>query len=577
MKKTYSKITGAASKLIRVLRAPRRLWNLWLRQKDCFDFSRRYAPIFRPSPTGGGKTAAVISLIDFPQQNKVEGLLAKTLSERGYSPVIVTSRNCRFAIQYFKAFGFSNFLFFEDLIDRETKKKVVREARRILSQGLNFGTLFALRSGGIDIGRHFLSTMTRNLREGSVDTADPAIRAALEEQLVKSLEAAAAARRLWSEIRPEVALFNERGYTPYGEISDEILHQGGQVIQWVGAQSKNSMLLKRYTAGTREVHPFSVGRETWEKIVRMRWTDAMENEILDEMKGRYENGTWFDRKYLSSGKRLKDPAELRRQLRLDPAKKTAVLFSHVLWDATFFYGQNLFENYEQWLLETIQAASENPRVNWVVKLHPDYVWKLKLMKKEGEVRDLAAIKDRFGALPEHIRLILPETDISTYSLFAISDYCLTVRGTVGIEMSCFGIPVFTAGTGRYSGLGFTNDSENRDEYLDKVRRIDQFPPLSRQQQKLARRHAYALFRLRPWNFNSFEMVYGSLADSRHPLLHDAQIHLASQEDFKRAPDLNAFADLVTRERSEDFLNRLPIEQEQTLPQSSLASIKGSFA
>ena len=43
----------------------------------------------------------------------------------------------------------------------------------------------------------------------------------------------------------------------------------------------------------------------------------------------------------------------------------------------------------------------------------------------------------FGELPSHISVIYPETDISTLSLFQIGHYCLTVRGTVGIEASAF--------------------------------------------------------------------------------------------------------------------------------------------
>ena len=34
-------------------------------------------------------------------------------------------------------------------------------------------------------------------------------------------------------------------------------------------------------------------------------------------------------------------------------------------------------------------------------------------------------------------------------LFKVIDYGITVRGTIGIELPCFGIPVITAGTGRY--------------------------------------------------------------------------------------------------------------------------------
>ena len=41
------------------------------------------------------------------------------------------------------------------------------------------------------------------------------------------------------------------------------------------------------------------------------------------------------------------------------------------------------------------------------------------------------------------------------------DFALTVRGTVGCELACYGVPVITAGTGRYSHQGFTVDPSKR--------------------------------------------------------------------------------------------------------------------
>ncbi len=84
-----------------------------------------------------------------------------------------------------------------------------------------------------------------------------------------------------------------------------------------------------------------------------------------------------------------------------------------------------------------------------------------------------------------------------FSLFGVMDYCLTVRGTAGIEAARLGVPVLTAGPARYSGLGFTIDSASRAEYLARVARIQDTPPLSDEQRELAERFAYGLFVLRP--------------------------------------------------------------------------------
>jgi hypothetical protein len=51
----------------------------------------------------------------------------------------------------------------------------------------------------------------------------------------------------------------------------------------------------------------------------------------------------------------------------------------------------------------------------------------------------------------HIIVIPPDTTVSTFSLLALVDYGVTVRGTVGVRQAR-GIPVFTAGAARYAGL-----------------------------------------------------------------------------------------------------------------------------
>ena len=69
-----------------------------------------------------------------------------------------------------------------------------------------------------------------------------------------------------------------------------------------------------------------------------------------------------------------------------------------------------------------------------------------------------ALRRHFGNLPGHVKLMRADTGINTFSLFDVADYGLTVRGTIGMELPCFGIPVVTAGTGRYSGPWFYHRS-----------------------------------------------------------------------------------------------------------------------
>jgi hypothetical protein len=311
-------------------------------------------------------------------------------------------------------------------------------------------------------------------------------------------------------------------------------------VQYSGSQNLNDFVLRRFHFGNRQQHPFSLSPDTWNWVRTMPWSEDREAAVMQLFEESYRSGSWFKRKYLHSDKRIEDAATTRAQLKLDPNRKNAVIFSHVLWDATFFYGRGLFDDYETWLIETVRAACRNSSLNWIVKLHPDLVWKLKYEGFTGELRDLVAMRAAVGELPAHVIIVPPDTRISTFPLFSIADYCVTVRGTIGIEMACHGVPVITAGTGRYSGLGFTVDSSSVNEYLERLATLERQPPMDPARVSLARRFAYALFQLRPWEMRSFDVIHEAMDEIGHPLVQNIVPVVPDGEAFSSAEDVRAF-------------------------------------
>jgi hypothetical protein len=524
--------------------------SIW---KDYFLFFWRCRSFRRSRATDGSKTVFVVSMSNWIAQAKMEGLFVKSLEADGLTPVILTYRSCRWPKRYLRALGITRFIDFDVLMDAASDPEDARDVEQFLGTDPTFSSFLAYTYRGVRVGQHVLSTLVRRLRSSDLTFADPAVQGLLAKRMPESMRAARAAKRLFAEQRPHTVLFLEKGYTPYGEVFDSAVDAGCNVVQYLHSQRRDSFVLKRYSSENRRTHPFSLSSASWKRVKALPWTREQERAFMDELKSSYEDGTWFDRKYLLRGKVLKEPAEVKRELKLDPAKKTAVIYSHVLWDATFFFGENLFPDYEQWLIETVRVARENDRVNWVIKVHPDYQWKMKQLGETAAPRDIQVLEKALGSLPPHISIVLPDTDISTYSFFQITDYCITVRGTVGIEAPCFGIPVFTAGTGRYSGLGFTHDSATREEYLNKLRHIHSFGRLSEAETSLARRHAYALFMLRPLTIKSFEMVQMPFRSLGHPLDHNVTLRAKSADAFIRAEDLQAFREWILCSRDEDYL------------------------
>jgi hypothetical protein len=261
-----------------------------------------------------------------------------------------------------------------------------------------------------------------------------------------------------------------------------------------------------------------------------------------------------------SGKREAPPDEVRAALGLDPAKKTAVIFSHMAWDAAFFFGTSLYQDFETWLFETVKfVAAECPDMNWIVKLHPFNVFKLRREGREDPEESEMALLRHLMPMPEHVRIMRADTAISTRSLFPLVDYVLTVNGTVGMEFPCFGVPAVVAGTGRYSGRGFTMDPATREEYLALLRRLHQVPPLSDEVRAIARRHFLALMMGRQVDFDPVAPMELKRINEAQSDVHDnIGISSRSLEEFASSPPVRLLRTWLEDGIDPDLMQPLPI-------------------
>jgi len=533
-------------------RRPRRALAALAPARDARGMGSRYPFLAEPlAPRRPGRLALAVSLTDWPYQLKVEGMLLKALELEGYEPALVTARAAANPRRYAPRFGIERLIVLEDYLEPVSDVEL-DQLNRFLEQEPTVQALKNLEIRGAHIGRQALSSISRVLREGSIDLASPQARALLAEMLPRSLAVLAAAERILADHRPGLVLFNEARYAGHGSFFDAALGQGLNVIQFVSAFSDDALVFKRYTEETRRVHPRSLSNEAWVEVRDGPWTEVMGRELDAQFEARYAGTDMLSRR-LHGWTRRRDPAELVRELRLDPSRKTAVVFSHVLWDANLFYGDDLFEDQGKWLVETVREAARTPTVNWVVKLHPSNVWKRRREGVSDELDELRLIRAAVGELPGHVRLLLPESDISPLSVLELADYALTIRGTIGVEAPCFGIPTLTAGTSHYSGRGFTIDSATADEYRERLSRIAETPPLTPAETELARRHAHALFCRRPLHFTSFRSEILPMERSGEPFDHDLIPVAASALELSRAYDLREFAAWATDAGRADYL------------------------
>lgn len=531
--------------------------------RDARRLRHRYPFLAAPlAPRRPGKLALVVSLTDWPYQLKLEGMFLKALELEGYEPSIVTTRAAATrAARYARGFGVDRVIVLDDYLE-PLRADQLSDIAGLVGEEPTVQALKSLEVRGAHVGRQALSTISRTLCVGSIDLGGAQARGLLAEFLPRSLQVLDAAERILHEHRPEVVLFNEARYAGYGSFFDAALMRGLNVVQFVSAFSEDAFVFKRYTEETRRVHPRSLGDESWEEVRTCTWTNAMERELDEQFEARYASRDMLSRR-LHGWTRRRDRSELVRELGLDPAKKTAVVFSHVLWDANLFYGDDLFEDQGTWLVETVREAARNPAVNWVVKLHPANVWKRRQEQASTELDELSLIRAAVGELPGHVRVLLPESDVNPLSVLELADYAITIRGTIGAEAPCFGIPVITAGTSHYSGRGFTVDSTTADEYRRRLRRIEEIPSLTGEQVELARRHAHALFCRRPLRFTSFRTTISPVDRAGHPLDQNLEPTVDSLEQLRGTSDLRELCDWVLDRSRVDYLAPLAARADVT--------------
>ncbi len=445
----------------------------------------------------GDKTFAVLSFTDLPLHLKFQSMIAKIMQLEGYTPLVFTFSGVMFAPDYFELFGIEreNVIYW-NRFSREIAPDDAALAHvidQLLPANPTTADIMAVNFHGAEIGKHALSMTARKLIQGRLDLADPQVMHLFRANFKRAAQSVIAMRHLLDTHPAPIQkmLVRDAGYVPNGAIYETALERGVDCIVYEQGQRRGTWILKRYTPATKGQHYFSLADSTWEHVKQSEWKAADDAKLNQIFVGRYTANSTDDTRRLQTDKQVKSPEEVRAQLGLDPTKKTAVIFSHIAWDAAFFFGSCLFDDFEHWLFETVKYAAANcPDMNWIVKLHPFNVFKLQRegVSEESEMKLLRALMP----LPDHVKIMRANTDINTQSLFPLVDYVLTVNGTVGMEFPCYGVPALLGGTGRYNGRGFTIEPQTRDEYFAAMRTLHTIPKLDRETQNRARRYFYTL-------------------------------------------------------------------------------------
>ena len=70
----------------------------------------------------------------------------------------------------------------------------------------------------------------------------------------------------------------------------------------------------------------------------------------------YLKNEWYPSAGTVVGRDFANQDIIKKYLAFSKQKKLAVVFNHIFWDASFFYGSDLFLHYQEWFYETYKIA-----------------------------------------------------------------------------------------------------------------------------------------------------------------------------------------------------------------------------
>ena len=187
--------------------------------------------------------------------------------------------------------------------------------------------------------------------------------------------------------------------------------------------------------------------------------------------------------------------ELINIMSLNPEKPIILVAAHIFSDAPHANNDLIFKDFYEWLLVTCSELKKNNDLNFVIKEHPT-------SNLYGESNKTFEALEKLSLEKK----LLPN-NIKTNSLFNLVDVLITCGGTAAMEFAYYGVPNLIASKPPYYKFGFSDISESRTEYINKLKTVHEKRKLSTSQRKNAIAMLYTFDKLQ--KMDNLDCVRGS--------------------------------------------------------------------
>jgi hypothetical protein len=331
-----------------------------------------------------------------------------------------------------------------------------------------------------DLAEHAMAGTLKFYGRADLD-GQPRAADILERYTESAAMTARAAHRLATELCPDVAVSDHGIYVPQGVVCDELRARGVRIVTWMQGYRRGTFLFSH-----DETYHRTMVKEDPVQWEAMPWDAQRRRDIERYLLARRTGlGDWTT---FIRGRVISDPADIRRLLHLDPNRPLYALFTNVAWDAQLHFVDNAFPSQLHWLKATLQWFAQHLDRQLVIRVHPAEL--RGRVSRQRVADDVARI---MPVLPPNIRVVAPDSAISTCELGEMADAALIYGTKVGIELAAFGVPVVVAGEAWVRGKGFTIDVRSPQEYLRALDRLPVGVRLDDVARERALRYAYHVF------------------------------------------------------------------------------------
>ncbi len=374
---------------------------------------------------------------------------------QGYVPIILNSYNLE---KVYKNLGYISLKNIFTYVPKDTNFLLIKKKLNNLKS-----TKFLWK--GINCGNLAKNSALRELKISSLSFKNNKHLKVFKFYLIKSILYVEGFNFLKKKYQIKNGLFNDHDMCGEGEIFNSLLNNKYPQFSITAGYKNNTFYLKKYFSKNKFDHPRSLSKISLNKMKNDKLNEKKKFKLKTEIFNTYKKKEWEIFAKTQTKTDFKKSEEIKKVLKINNNKKNIVIFSHIFYDATFSWGVNVFKNYEEWLIRSVNALCKNKNINPILKIHPANISKSNNNKKfiNNEIEALKKIKN---GIPKNLKIILPNSIINTHSIIKMMDACITVRGTVGIEAAARQKLIITCGSGRYDRLGFSLDFSNKKKYIE---------------------------------------------------------------------------------------------------------------